>query len=244
MTVIELSVPIETGLPCTWPGHTPFEAREHEVRSTVAVARSRTLCFDEHLGTHSDTVGHFIRPDAPVAEAPGLGVVGRARLIDVRDVCSDRAGISAQVEPDVLLAQEDRSGRFAADEVALVRTGWSDRHYGAGQAGLRYLSDPVSGVVPGWPVLSVAALLLLAQRGVTAIGIDAPSIGAVDDPAPQHLAALEHGLTPIENLTNLGEVVTLTEPMFVFLPLRLLGATGLPGRAVAIPRAWSDRRSE
>lgn len=239
MTVIDLSVPLAPDLPCTWPGHDRIAAEEHVETGATVVVRSRTVSFDEHTGTHADTPRHFTHVGDPEPAAAVGPVVGRARIVDATSLQSERPGHSVLIAPPVLLEEEARSGPVSAADVVLIQTGWSDRYYRSGAAGHRYLAGPVAGAEPGWPVPSVELLALLGDRGVRTVGIDAPSIGAVEDPAPQHLAALAHGLTPIENLIRIAALRQIVEPMFVFLPLALGDATGLPGRAVGIPRAWS-----
>jgi kynurenine formamidase len=48
-----------------------------------------------------------------------------------------------------------------------------------------------------------------------------------------HLAALPHGITFVEALGGLA-VVPPRGAWFLFLPLRLAGGTGGPGRALAV----------
>lgn len=86
---------------------------------------------------------------------------------------------------------------------------------------------------PGWPALDPEAAILLAERGVSTIGIDAPSMGAAEDGAPVHQEALSRGLLFVEMLTQL-ESLPVRGALFVFLPLKIAGASGGSGRAVAL----------
>ncbi|MDP9425621.1 MAG: hypothetical protein M3P37_06180 [Actinomycetota bacterium] len=64
------------------------------------------------------------------------------------------------------------------------------------------------------------------------IGIDAPSIGSAHDGVPVHQEGLSRGLRYVEILTNLGEL-PVRGAFFVFLPLKIGGSSGGPGRAIA-----------
>lgn len=64
------------------------------------------------------------------------------------------------------------------------------------------------------------------------VGIDAPSVGSVDDGAAVHQEALSRGMCFIEMLTNLG-TLPVRGAFFVFLPLKIEGSSGGPGRAIA-----------
>jgi kynurenine formamidase len=68
---------------------------------------------------------------------------------------------------------------------------------------------------------------------VRALGTDAASIGSVDDGARTHLAGLHKEMTFVEGLTRLEEVPPVGA-FFVFMPVKVEGASGGPGRAVAI----------
>jgi kynurenine formamidase len=60
----------------------------------------------------------------------------------------------------------------------------------------------------------------------------APSIGSVHDGIPVHQEGLSRGLRYVEILTNLDEL-SPRGAFFVFLPLKISGSSGGPGRAVA-----------
>lgn len=238
--MIDLSVPVGPDLPCTWPGHDGLTAHETEITGEVAV-RSRTLSFDEHLGTHADTSRHMGAPaDEGSDYVPLTNLSGPARVLDARGMSPEIPGVSPQIGIAALEKAEHQSGAFRPGDVALLWTGWSDRHYVRGQASTSYVADPIMARAPGWPAPSTELLRGLAKRGVRLVGIDAPSIGSAERPLCQHLIAFELGITPVENLTNLGALREISNPLFLFLPLALEGATGLPGRAVALRRSWGD----
>jgi isatin hydrolase len=117
-------------------------------------------------------------------------------------------------------------------EVVLLHTGWS-AHYVRGAPGRRFVFDPlVTGSTPGWPALTTEAVVHLDERGVKTVGIDAPSMGSVEDGAEVHREALSRGMLFVEMLTGLEELPA-RGAYFVFLPLKVAHSTGGPGRAIA-----------
>jgi kynurenine formamidase len=86
--------------------------------------------------------------------------------------------------------------------------------------------------IAGWPAPTTALIDAIADRGVSVIGVDAPSVGAAHDPVPGHRAALGRGVLLLENLSNLSALPP-RGATFIFLPLSIVGGTGGPGRAVA-----------
>ena len=77
---------------------------------------------------------------------------------------------------------------------------------------------------------SIDALL---ERGVRTVGTDGCSMGAAEDGGPVHMAGLSKGMIFIEGLANLGDVPG-RGAQFIFLPLKVEGSSGAPGRAVAL----------
>ena len=93
----------------------------------------------------------------------------------------------------------------------------------------------VAGRESGWPAPTAEAVSLLVQRGVRCLGTDTPSVGAVEDGYPAHVAGLAHGLIYVEGLCRL-EQLPVRGAEFLFLPISLRGGTGAPGRADRSPR--------
>lgn len=93
--------------------------------------------------------------------------------------------------------------------------------------------DVLNGTGPGWPAPAPETIGLLLDRGVRCIGTDGLSIGAADDGSAAHLAALPHGMAVVEALSGLARLPP-RGAWFLFLPIRLEGGTGGPGRALAV----------
>ncbi|MER7394109.1 cyclase family protein [Streptomyces sp. NPDC000151] len=262
----DLSLSLAEDLPCHWPAHQPFQ---HKVWSWFATRKdgaqaaynrsgapysTRWMAIDEHTGTHFDAPSHFVPPPdsglpnaAPAGEVtaervPVAQLMGPAAVVDVTALAAGGGddGVSPFITADHLTAWERRYGRLVPGEVVLLRTGW-DTRYRRGPEGDAYLYDViVTGRAPGWPAPDVAAMELLLDRGVRCVGIDAPSMGAAHDGVPVHVRGLSAGAVYVECLTGLDRLPA-RGAWFCFLPLKVEGGTGAPGRAVAfLPPATDD----
>jgi kynurenine formamidase len=203
--------------------------------------------LDEHAGTHVDAPSHYIPPPASkLPEAGPLGktsaekldlskLIGPAAVVDLRDLDGQAEnGASPAITVAHLEAWEEEHGPFEAGEVVLLLTGWTDKHYVRGEAGRAFLHEPV--VLqsrPAWPAPEADAAIFLHERGVNAIGIDAPSVGSAEEGNEVHRAGLSRAMAFIEGLTNLDRLPP-RGASFVFLPLKIAVASGAPGRAIAM----------
>jgi kynurenine formamidase len=255
--VVDLSLCLAEDLPCSWPLHMPFQ---HKIFNWFTDApgepaplvspwgpyQTRWLLMDEHTGTHFDAPTHGVPP--PDSGLPGAGpagaisaervpveqLMGPAAVVDVTDLVGRAAaGESPLIEPDALDRFEARHGRLSPGDVVLFRADW-DRFYRAGADGAAYVRDcAVARSAPGWPAPSGETVVALAERGIRCAGTDGVSMGAVHDGATAHVAGLSRGLVFVEGLGRLAELPP-RGAWFLFLPLKVRGGTGGPGRAVAL----------
>ena len=254
--IVDLSVTVSERLPGTWPGHMTFAHHNWnwfaEVDGPTGRTRSEApyqtnfFVIDEHCGTHFDAPTHFIPPPhSGLPHASDLGaqtgdkvpledLMGPAVVVDVSHLSGQgEPGVSPFIEPDHVRQFEEEHGELTAGEVVLFRTDW-DRYYVEGDEGEKYLSGSlVTKRHPGWPAPSPETAVYLHERGVKTIGIDAPSIGSAHDGVPVHQEGLGRGMRYVELLTNLSEL-PVRGALFVFLPVKISGSSGGPGRAVAL----------
>lgn len=254
--VVDLSVTVAADLPAAWPTHMPFQAkvwnyyeplseRQGSVGSS-APYQTRFWVIDEHTGTHFDAPTHFVPP--PESGLPWAGPAGAETgdTVPVTDlmgpaVVVDATQLAGQGDPgqspwitrSFLETWEQREGRFAPGEVVLLRTGW-DCRYVTGPDGDAYCRAPlVLQRGPGWPAPDADAIIFLFERGVRCVGIDAPSIGASHLGVPAHQEGLSRRMRYVEELTGLDQLPA-RGAFFLFLAPKVGGATGGPGRAVAL----------
>jgi arylformamidase len=75
----------------------------------------------------------------------------------------------------------------------------------------------------------------LVSNRVNAVAIDGPSIDrGVDNNFKIHSALLSNDIPIIENLCNLEELSTVKSFTLIVNPLKLVGASGSPVRAIAL----------
>ncbi len=261
--IVDLSVTIGERWPCWWPTQMPFQQKvwnwfaeaghPSPVHASMGPVHIRWMTIDDHCGTHVDAPVHFIPPpDSGLPNAGPLGtqsgeqipledLIGPAAVIDVSALAGQGGpGASPWITPAHLRHWEAAHGAFRPGEIVLLRTGW-DRHYRAWPDGRSYAFDAIvtrSG--PGWPAPTAETVEYIHAKGVITVGLDAPSIGAAQDAVTAHVAGLRRGMRYIENLTGL-ERLPPRGAQFVFLPIKVEGATGCPGRAIALlPRPAGD----
>lgn len=235
--VIDLSVALSSELPCWWPGLEPFSATPTLSLEQVNVF-SRNLHLEEHAGTHMDARCHVGDSQhrayaSPADDVPLDRLIGPARVLDVRHLRSERPGVSPEVDLRALERLERDEDPLAPGDILLIWTGWSDERYVPWPAGDAYCQGPIDRRMPAWPAPTPSFVEALADREVRVLGVDTPTMGALPDPIPTHEAAFRRGVTPIENLINIGQVFGRTAT-FIFLPLSIKGSSGSPGRAVAL----------
>jgi arylformamidase len=81
------------------------------------------------------------------------------------------------------------------------------------------------------PVLGTAVPAWLASRGVILVGVDVPSVDALDSKdLPIHHGLGRHGIAILENL-RLAEIPAGLYEL-IALPVKLAGADGAPVRAI------------
>jgi kynurenine formamidase len=187
----------------------------------------------EHVGTHLDAPNHWItgRDGEDVASLPVERLIGPAVVID--------KSVEAGRDPDFLLRIEDvrrfeaENGALPAGSWLLYRTGWDARAEDAAA----FLNANETG--PHTPGIEPECARWLAEEspivgiGVETVGTDAGVAHSFEPAFPCHnfmLGAGKYGLTQLANLAQLPPAGAL----LVVLPLKLVGGSGSPCRAVAL----------
>lgn len=211
MAIVDLSHPLETGMP-VYPGDPEVRidpALEVPVDG-VAVAR---LDLGSHAGTHIDAPAHSIVGGATVDELPLEWLVGDAVVLHV-----------VEPRPDTGYGEGDLEGALPErlPRIALVATGW-DARFGSDDAFAH-------------PFVSPALAERLWSAGVRVLGVDTLSpdstTGAMrGDGLPVHEQWLGRGGAIVENLRGLDQLPANVRVSL--LPLRISGGDGSPIRAIA-----------
>jgi len=194
---------------------------------------ANTFRTAEHGGTHIDAPIHFAEGRNTVDQIPLEQLMGQAVVIDVADRCAD--------DPDYLVTIADleqwetRHGGLPEGAIVLLRTGyeelWPDR--------LRYLGTEERGAEAvaklHFPGLDAdAARWLVANRSISAIGLDTASIDfGQSTHFESHQALFAADIPAFENLTNLHRLPA-TGFVVIALPMKIAGGSGGPLRVAAI----------
>lgn len=200
-----------------WDTHQPKTAGGVTLRSA-----SYFIAFSDHAGTHVDAPKHF-------DPTPGALSVDQMPLEDfyTEAICLDLSHVELKASISV-----------AEMEDALKKSG---QEIQPGDTVLLYMAfnQRIPFDDPRWQHdfagLSPEAVHWLADKGCKIFGVEAVS------PAPEgklnfmaHNICGERGITHMEGLDNLEQVVGKGRFTFIGFPLKLKGCSGSPIRAVAM----------
>ena len=160
-------------------------------------------------------------------------LVGPAVIVDVTEAASRNPDYQVTVA-DIERA-ESRDGLIADGSIVLIRTGFSKRWPDAatylgtaerGEAAVAKLHFP--GLQPA------AAAWLVANRSISAIGIDTASIDYGQSTLfESHRTLFARDIPAFENLANLDRLPARGAHI-VALPMKIAGGSGAPLRAIAV----------
>ena len=215
---------------------------------------SQQFVIDEHTGTQADFPAHFVPPTGSGVEFesdagwmtgdkyPVNRMMGPAVVIDVSSIL-DQAdpGKSPLITVEMIQADEAANGEIRAGDVVLFYSGYDDAYYQPFPAGNRLAWDPlVNGTVPGWPAPTPEAVQYLADKGVTHLAIDSPSMGPIGfewngKPMAQmtHVTFLQAGGSWTEFCRNIGQLPA-RGAYFISLSAKVVDMSGGLTRAIAI----------
>jgi len=171
-------------------------------------------------------------------QVPLKQTCGEARVIDVRGLVGstrkDQWPSSPQITVSLVRAHEKAHGALRSGDVVLFRTGHVKRTFRELPTGSACVSDPLNGTSEGWPAVSADVVDYLDGRGIRCVGIDAPSIGGVDEKQAlmTYWALGSRGMVAVEFLQNLDKLPAKAYFLFAAIPIR--DCHGGPGRAIAL----------
>jgi kynurenine formamidase len=253
--VYDLAQPIEMKMPVS-PNHPGFKIalqRRHGdmVRADGGSAANEMMMLGGHTGTHVDALCHVSHQgklyggvDAYEAQKGGRFSTHGVETIPLtfcRGVMLDVAGLHGVscLEPgraitadDLAAAARRQQVEVRAGDAVLVRSGWPE-----------HWDDPETflGHAKGVPGPDESAARWLAERKIRVTG--AETIAYEWIPAGRGHALLPvHRILLVENGIHIVEAMNLTaiakddvsEFLFVLCPLKVVGATGVPVRPVAV----------
>jgi len=202
MTIYDISLPLVAGL-AEWPGDAPYRLERTARLDAGDTVNLGRVEMSVHFGTHIDAPYHFLSHGATVEQLDMNSYIGPALVVDVR-------GKS-------LIRREDLAHIALKDtpRLLLKTAAWTDH---------TRFPETV-------PVLDTDVPAWLKAQGVILIGLDVPSVDAIDSKdLPTHHALAECGIAILEGL-DLAEVPEGCYEL-IALPLKLVGADGAPVRAI------------
>ncbi|MCE3234701.1 MAG: Kynurenine formamidase [Vampirovibrio sp.] len=222
--IIDISQPVSRTTAC-FPGDVPFS---REVTVSYESSQVINLCaftMSPHVGTHADAPVHIYGDmNQPGPQTETIGQVGLSPFIGQATV--------VDVSPwDGPIAWEQVAEPLSLYKVfpqrILFKTANAIRH--------DVFEDQYAHFTPG-------LIAELAKRGVVLVGLDTPSVDAVDSKTLEtHHALLTAGMSWLENLDLTGVSVQHHQPQDYFLvalPLKLMELEASPVRAVLLkPKA-------
>ena len=163
--------------------------------------------------------------DVTVEKVPLAQTQGWARVIDVK---------APEISAAEIQKFEEKHGALKPGEIVIFRSGYSDACMQGTAAANNCMSDALNGKREGWPAPGPEAILYLAKKGIRAVGTDSPTLGGVDPKRAlmTYWALGTKGMVAVEYLTNLSALPEAA--YFIFTPIKIRGAHGGPGRAIAL----------
>jgi kynurenine formamidase len=225
--IIDLSQDIYAGMP-VFPGlpevkmgvYISHEQEDGIIGSDIVSPAVHRLELGEHTGTHVDAINHMARPyrGQSIDKMP-------LSMFFTEGICLDLShkGLRELIEPeDLESALADAGEEIRPGDTVLLCTDHYRRAYGT----------------DGWqhgPGLSAAAARWLGEHKIAAFGVEmaSPGVRRVSNREVHHICG-ELGFTHYENMINLHLLVGRGRFRFIGLPLKILGGTGSPVRAVAV----------
>lgn len=220
--VIDLSCPIESLSTPVFPGYPqPLKTAFTTIQENGY--RSYVWSFVEHTSTHVDSPAHFLQ-DGPTI---------------------DKIPISRYVSDGVVLDFSKKPANYSIGRDDIVRALQSagKKEAGPGWVLLFYTGYTSKAGSPDWlkhPEINEDGAKFIADSGVNAIGFDAPSPdhGEISESGKlsgfaAHRILLPKEIAVYENLNNLDQLLN-KEFLFIGAPLRLIGGSASPVRALAV----------
>ena len=205
---IDISIPLRDAM-VHWPSDPPVSIKRVKNIEQGDTANLSLISMGAHSGTHIDAPIHFLKQGQGVDNIPIDTLVGRARVIEIRDPES--------IKPEELVGHRIRRGERILFKTRNSSHVWQKDEF-----------------VEDFVFVADAAADLLVDSGVRLIGVDYLSVGSFKHGGSYaHKTLLSGGIWTIEGL-NLSKL-TPGKYDLICLPLRIVAGDGAPARAILRP---------
>ena len=207
---IDISVPLRDAM-VHWPSDPPVSIKRVKDIEQGDTANLSVISMGAHSGTHVDAPIHFVKQGQGIDNIPIDTLVGRARVIEIRDPES--------IKPEELVGHRIRRGERILFKTRNSSHVWQKDEF-----------------VEDFVFISDTAADFLVNRGVRLVGVDYLSVGSFKHGGSYvHKTLLSGGVWTIEGL-NLSNV-TPGKYDLICLPLRIVAGDGAPAHAILKPAA-------
>jgi arylformamidase len=203
-----------------WPGDTPFRFELKWKMAEGATVNVGAINMGVHNGTHADAPFHFDESGDPIERMPLDAYVGAAVVIDLTKLFAKTGNELDRTREIGVADLESFSASLEQAPRLLLKTGvWKD-----------------SKVFPDWiPVIASDVPEWLGKRKVKLLGLDLPSVDAIEAKKLTNHYALAAARVAIVESLDLSEVEAGIYH-FSGLPLKIAGGDAGPVRAIL----WRD----
>lgn len=199
---IDITQPLTNAI-ATWPGDAPFNFKVAHTKEQTGSVNIGQISASVHTGTHADAPFHFNSSADTIDQLDVNMYIGTAKVIDVTDL--DWIG---------------REELMAFDLNGVKRLLLKTRN----ETNVEQFPSRIS-------LLRKDIAEFLQEKGIFLLGLDIPSVDAIDSKElPIHHTLYQHGIYILENLYL--QDVPAGEYEMIALPLKIIGADGSPVRAV------------
>jgi arylformamidase len=208
--IFDISRPLSEDL-AEWPGDAPFHFQFTKQIAKGDVVNLGKIDMSVHNGTHADGWFHFDSGAETIDRVPLENFFGPATVVDLTHKFS--SGTEREI---TIVDLEAASEQLQRAPRLLLKTGiWR------GSTIFPEWISVIAQDVPDW----------LKARGVKLIGVDVPSVDAVDAKVLRNHHALYAARIAIVESLDLSEIEAGVYN-FAALPLKITGGDGAPVRAV------------
>jgi arylformamidase len=201
---IDITMPIRNNM-VHWPGDTDIMVNRINSIGAGDDYNLTQISFSAHTSTHMDAPLHFIDNGKDISTLPFNAVIGRAKVIEIKDKNS--------IKPEEL-----KLHKIEEDERLLFKTRNS------------LINWDMKDFIKDYVFLSTEAAEYLVEKKVKTVGIDYLSIAGLNNTEKVHKILLGSEIWIIEGLSLSGVTEGLYE--LICLPINIIGSDGAPARAV------------
>jgi arylformamidase len=207
LEIFDISRTICEGM-AVWPGDPEFECSWPLLKRRGDSCNVSSLRMGTHTGTHVDAPFHVDDSGIDAASLPFRKLIGPARVYSISGVECIQVSHLKQLD-------------WRGVQRVLFKTRSDSNHHDSFE--------------PNYVYLEKEASEFLANCGMLLVGIDAPSVDAIEsEDLPSHKILLDHGIIILEE-AQLSAVVP-GDYELICLPLKLAGCDGAPVRAILIKK--------